>query len=217
MTTRRTAGAGEAGAGVSAAAASSMLALSETGSATGAASISGTTGGAGRAMGAATVGAVPGIRSPGFAGWVITGVVGAGATTTIGGFAITGPTGGLVAIAGVGAGATICAPWRGRGTMRRGAGATATAAGGAATEALGLPAVVPAGLAGIADSVRAGGGATTAAERTGGALRAAASACLRSRMALSASPGFETCDRLNAGRASTRCFAELLLRKPPLK
>ncbi len=52
-------------------------------------------------------------------------VVGLAATTPgapTGGRAITGPTGGLLAMAGGAGGATMFAPCRGRGTIRRGAG-----------------------------------------------------------------------------------------------
>ncbi len=48
-------------------------------------------------------------------------------------------------------------------------------------------------------------GATVTAGRGGGAERAAASACFRSRIALSASPGLETCERLNSCRLSAAC------------
>jgi hypothetical protein len=222
MTTRRAAGVGAigAGVGVSAAAEISALVLS-TGDSTAAGASTGATGATGRTNGAATTGAVPGRRSPGFCGCVGAEATGAGATTTIGGRAITGPSGGRLAIAGGGAGATICAPCRGRGTMRRGAGA---ATGVAATAALTLELAAtlePGVLTGLEEagaSVLAGGGTTTAAARAGGALRAAASACLRSKIAFSASPGLDTCDKLNAGFASTRCFAaEVPLRSPPLK
>src|ERR1700727_1976510 len=110
---------------------------------------------------------------------------------------MTGPTGGLVAMAGAGGGATILAPCRGRGTIRRGAmgvpwdGAEAGAEEGAAATRWGIPA------AGTLD-----GGATTAAVGRGGAALMAASACLRSRIALSASPGFDTFERSNFGFAS---------------
>ncbi len=96
--------------------------------------------------------------------------------------------------------------------MRRGAGATdaagvdaAGAAGGAATARCGVVATCP-----------GDGGATTAAGRAGGAALTAASACLRSRIAFSASPGFETFERSNFGFVST---AGLLVLEPrfPLK
>lgn len=45
----------------------------------------------------------------------------------------------------------------------------------------------------------------------------AASACLRSRIAFSASPGFETFDRSNLGFVSTTGLAALMPRPPLLK
>jgi hypothetical protein len=60
-----------------------------------------------------------------------------------------------------------------------------------------------------------GGAATTAVGR-GGAALAAASACLRSRMAFRASPGFETFERSNFGLTSADLLA-LVERLPPLK
>ena len=60
------------------------------------------------------------------------GVTGATVGRAITGRAITGPDGGRLAIAGEGAGATMLAPWRGSGTIRRGA-----AGAGGAGEALG--------------------------------------------------------------------------------
>jgi hypothetical protein len=135
--------------------------------------------------------------------------VGAAAT---GGRAMTGPTGGLLAIAG--AGATMFAPWRGRGTMRRGAGCVAA----------GCVAEEPGGAEGGADTTRggtaatvaeAGGGATTAVARGGGAAFAVASACFRSRMALSASPGLETLERSNLGLLSACCCRFALPLLPP--
>jgi hypothetical protein len=152
---------------------------------------------AGATTGAATMGAATGVC-------VVAGA--AGAATITGGFAITGPTGGLLAIAGgAGAGVTIRAPWLGSGTIRRGAGTAGATT--AATGAFGCEtgfATVTTLAAGTAD-----GGAATAVGR-GGWLRASASACLRSRIALSASPGFDTCDRLNAGFESVCGFGALL-------
>lgn len=115
-----------------------------------------------------------------------------------------------MAIAGAGAGVTMFACCRGCGiTMRRGAAgdgvAGAGVAGGAATARGGVEA---------ADTE--GGGATTAAGR-GGAALTVASACLRSRIALSASPGLETFERSNFGLASTWGLAGALLRLPLLK
>src|SRR5580704_9303254 len=60
------------------------------------------------------------------------------------------------------------------------------------------------------------GGATTAVGR-GGAALAAASACLRSRMALRASPGLETLERSNFGLLSAGCLLAVLLLPPFLK
>ncbi len=92
--------------------------------------------GAGAGAGLATIsgaetvcGRSPGARAPGGRG-----ALGAAAACggnvgvpgiTIGGRPITGPTGGLLAIAGVGGGATIFAPWRGSGITLRGPGAVA--------------------------------------------------------------------------------------------
>jgi hypothetical protein len=120
---------------------------------------------------------------------------------------MTGPTGGLLAIAGAGAGITMLACWRGSGTMRRGAGGVD--GDGIATEAEGAAA------RGGADGTEDGGAATAAGR--GGAALMAASACLRSRIALSASPGFETFERSNFGLVSTWDLAAVLLRLPPLK
>lgn len=157
---------------------------------------------------AATCGAAATGRST---GWDVDAGGCAGAATT-GGRAMTGPTGGLVAMAGAGGGATILAPWRGNGTMRRGAigvpcdGAEAGAEEGAAATRWGIP------VAGTVD-----GGATTAAVGRGGAALMAASACLRSRIALSASPGFDTFERSNFGLVSVAGLFALTLRLPPLK
>jgi hypothetical protein len=124
---------------------------------------------------------------------------GEGATTN-GGRTITGPTGGLLAIAGA-AGVTIGACGLGCGTtMRRGA---AAATGAAATGALAGGAVLAA--AGAA-ALAAGGWTATAAGRCGW-LRASASACLRARIAFIASPGFEMWERSKAGLASAAGFA----------
>jgi len=134
-----------------------------------------------------------------------------GGATATGGRAMTGPTGGLLAMAGPGAGATMFAPWRGRGTMRRGAAGVAWA--GAAEEtgtAAGGAAITRGGTA----ATEAGGGATTAVGRGGGAALAVASACLRSRIAFRASPGLDTLERSNFGLVSAvDRFAPLLL--PP--
>ena len=107
--------------------------------------------------------------------------------------------------------------------MRRGAGAAGGAA--ATTGATGVAAATCAtgGAAGAADAGRATtggrftGGATVTAGRGGGALRAAVSACLRSKIAFSASPGFETCERSNLGFASAGATRAALVRPPRLK
>jgi hypothetical protein len=62
-----------------------------------------------------------------------------------------------------------------------------------------------------------GGAATTTAGREGGAALTAASACLRSRIALTASPGFETLERSNFGLFSTAGLFGLVARPPDLK
>jgi hypothetical protein len=113
-------------------------------------------------------------------------------------------------MAGAGGGATIFACWRGSGTIRRGAGTPCAEAEGAD---------VTGGAATLTGEEATGvdtGGAATAIGR-GGAALTAVSACLRSRIALSASPGFETLERSNLGFASTACRFEPELRPPPLK
>jgi hypothetical protein len=164
----------------------------------------------------------------GVAGFVATGATGGavtsgrlgdawgGVATATGGRAMTGPAGGLLAIAGGGAGATIFACWRGNGTMRRGAAAPCTPC------VTGVPA--DAGEAGatafggvVTAEEDAGGAATTNAGRGGGADLMAASACLRSRIALSASPGFETLERSNFGLLSATGLFEAAERPPALK
>jgi hypothetical protein len=128
-------------------------------------------------------------------------------------------------------GATMTGPApRGRGTIRRGAGApegvvaagvgvgagagvgaggggaatTATGGAGAATTATG------GGVAGRATATtgaaETGAATATAGRCGGGAAFAAASACLRSRIAFSASPGLETFARLKAGLVSAIGF-----------
>ena len=135
----------------------------------------------------------------------------AGATATTGGRAITGPTGGLLAMAGTGGFATIFACWRGRGTIRRGAGACAAAGAWGTTGALGAAAATTRGGVELAD------GATTAGRCGGGTAFTAASACLRSRIAFSASPGLDTLDRSNFGLLSAACRPAPPLRPPFLK
>jgi hypothetical protein len=144
----------------------------------------------------------------------------AGGAVTSGGLAITAPAGGLLAIAG---GATTTrASCRGCGTIRLGAGVAgaasatrAAAAAGAACAVPGPAALAAAGEAATTPAVglvatagaTAPGFATTVAGRAGGWLLAIASACLRSRIAFSASPGFEIWLRLNAGLCSPEDFA----------
>lgn len=117
------------------------------------------------------------------------------------------------------------APWLGSGTMRRGAGGAggvggagvaATVAAGRTVEAAGALGVAAEVAAGAAVTGWPGRGATTATVGLcGGAFFAAASALFRSRIARSASPGFETWDRSNLGFASAA--ARLLPRLPFLK
>ena len=118
---------------------------------------------------------------------------------------MTGPAGGLLAIAGDGATATIGACCLGRGTMRRGAG---TAAGATAAGALACATGLTGGTTGLA----ATGAAATAAGR-GGELRACSSAWRRARIAFIASPGFEMCERSKAGLVSVCGLADA----PPLR
>jgi hypothetical protein len=116
-----------------------------------------------------------------------------GVAACIGGFAITGPAGGLAAIAGAGGGGatTILGSCRGWGTIRRGAcgGAwtTGVCLGGGATGPLGLA------VAGTAATTCGGGGTGVVTGR--GAEAAAAASSLRRRISRIASPGFETCDQ----------------------
>ena len=129
---------------------------------------------------------------------------------------MTGPTGGLLAIAG--AGATIFACCRGKGTMRRGAGTAVCA--GAAVEATGAGAATLGGVEATGEDAEAadgGGAATTKAGREGGVARTTASACFRSRIALSASPGLETLERSNFGLLSTAGRLGPVERPPDLK
>jgi hypothetical protein len=86
--------------------------------------------------------------------------------------------------------------------------------GPAALAAAGEAATTPgAGFAATAGAT-APGFATTAPGRTGGWLLAIASACLRSRIAFSASPGFEMLERLNAGFVSALLDALAPPRRP---
>lgn len=142
---------------------------------------------------------------------------GIGAATT-GGFAITGPTGGLLAIAGAGGGATIFAFWRGKGTILRGAGGVFGLAATGLGEATMLGVATATGAAGRpAGAATATAGADEATARGGTARTPAASACLRSRIAFIASPGFEMFDKSNFGFCSTACLGALVPRLLPLK
>ena len=141
-------------------------------------------------------------------------VCAAGGAAVTGGRTITGPIGGLLAIAGAGGFATMFAPWRGRGTTRRGAGDCTGAC--AAAEGPGGGAATTRGGAELAVAAT-GGGATTAGRCGGGTAFTAASACLRSRIAFSASPGFDTFDRSNFGLLSGAWRLAPLLRLPFLK
>jgi len=201
------AGAGVAATGAWAAAGGWAVAATATagaGAAAAGASTGGAAGGAGLAAGGAET-------TAGDAAWA----------TAAGGRAITGPTGGLLAMAGAAGGATMFACGRGCGTMRRGC-----AGGGAAWEPIwGPPWDCGGAAAGVGAAAALGaavatvtedGGATTAVGR-GGAALAAASACLRSRMALSASPGLETLERSNFGLVSTGCRVAVPLLPPFLK
>ncbi len=223
MITRRTggpAGAAEATGDASFAAADVSLPAAEATGAEEEFSTVARGGGAGAAVetageAAATAGAAgaTGLAAAGTA--TVAGAAAAGAATTTGGRAMTGPTGGLVAIAG--AGATIFACCRGSGTIRRGAtacpeagvalcvGAGTLAAGAATTRG----AVEPALLA-------AGGAATIAGRCCGGTTFTAASACLRSRIAFNASPGLDTFDKSNFGLGSAACRPAPPLLRPPL-
>jgi hypothetical protein len=137
---------------------------------------------------------------------------------------MTGPAGGRLAIAGAaaaGGGATIFAPCLGNGTIRRGpeGPAESALAAGAAAGAAGLIATAGGGAAAApACGTAVGGAATTACGLAGGIAFAVASACLRSRIAFSASPGFETLDKSNFGfAASAACLLAELPRPPLLK
>jgi hypothetical protein len=186
------------------------VAAGSTCAATGATGL--TTGGGGATTAGAAVAGAAGTAT----GRSATGGVAGGATTT-GGRAITGPTGGLLAIAGICGFMTIFAPWRGRGTIRRGAGGCpGTWGAGGADEVLGGGAATTRG--GRELTVAAvGGGATTAGRCGGGTAFTADSACLRSRIALRASPGLDTFERSNFGLLSTVCRPAPLLRPPFLK
>lgn len=136
------------------------------------------------------------------------------------GLATTGPAGGLLAIAGAaGGGATIFACCRGCGTILRGPGVAGGAAGCAG--ALAAETAETVGTVegfGCTGAGTVAGGATTAGRvMTGGAAFAAASACLRSRIAFSASPGLDTFDRSNFGLDSADDLDAPVAVRPPLR
>jgi hypothetical protein len=130
---------------------------------------------------------------------------GCAAAPWTGGFAITGPVGGLAAIAGTeGGGAiTMRGSCRGCGTIFRGAGGAASTADRCAGAG---------GVAGAAGVGAAGG----AAAATGRGLGDAASS-LRRRISRIASPGFDTCDQSIFGFCPLppeRCCASEAARLP---
>jgi len=114
---------------------------------------------------------------------------------------MTGPAGGLLAIAGVCCcGTTCCTACLGCGTIRRGATTGAAAAGVAA--AVLIPGAAAAGflatIAAVPGPALAAVAALTTAGRAvagGGVLFDSASACLRARIALRASPGLDARER----------------------
>ena len=170
----------------------------------------------------------------------------------IGGRAMTGPSGGLLAIAGVWGGATMFAPCRGSGTILRGPGTPAAdvgeacrnegGGGGVAIVCAGDPVAdadaavaageaVAAGRGGAATAVtppamppepwleprpEPGAAATTGRMEAGGADLTAASACLRSRIARTASPGFAALERSIFGTTGCCRPRTLCDRLPPL-
>jgi hypothetical protein len=193
------------------------------------AGVAGTTGAA--ATGAAgTAGATATGRPGGVAGGGTTAMAGRGGTCAepetpepdgaTGGLATTTPagTGGLAATVGAaGAWATMFAPCRGRGTILRGATVALAPAGEvdcAGEDCVGAETGLDAAAEGAGEVEAA---ATTTGPRAGGANFAAASALRRSRIAFSASPGFETFERLNAGRAGAAGRLVVLARPPFLK
>ena len=188
--------------------------------------------------GAAVTGSGLTVTAVAIGGGAVTGAVGAAAGAVFaagaavagaatGGLAITGPAGGLLAIAG--GGATIVGPCLtvcGRILLGAGGagGVTAAFATGAAVAGCAVPA--PAAFATAGEAATTGapgltaaagatvpGFATTGVGRAAGWLLASASCCLRSRIAFSASPGFEMCERLNAGFVSAPLLE--LVEAPP--
>ena len=109
---------------------------------------------------------------------------GCAAAAWTGGFAITGPVGGLAAIAGTdgGGATTMRGSCRGCGTIFRGAGVAAASTGRCAATG---------GVAGAAGVGAAGGAAATTGRGAGGT----AASSLRRRISRIASPGFDTCDQ----------------------
>ena len=237
--TRRTGAAGAAGvAGAAAAAGAPGVAADGTAGAAGTGAVVVVTAGAGAsATGAGGVAGATGAAATGF-GATITGcattgrsaagvAVAAGAAVT-GGRAITGPAGGLLAIAGPAAGlaapggATIFAPCRGCGTIFLGpcgaAGCWVCCCAGALAAAETFGTLADLAATGVRAACAAGGAATTAGRgATGGADFAAASACLRSRIAFSASPGLETFERSNFGLLSVAALDALAPPRPPVR
>ena len=109
--------------------------------------------------------------------------------------------------------------WRGWGTIRRGAGAVdgvGVGDGDGVPEAATFGRAEGLGAAAGGAVVAAAGGTTTAGRvAAGGVDLATASACLRSRIAFSASPGLETLDRSNRGLVSEDCREPPLPPRPP--
>ena len=99
------------------------------------------------------------------------------------------------------------------GIIRRGATGPAAAGGGVAATTTGA-AIETFGAIGVEETGTCAGVATTAGGRGGGIDRAVASACFRSRIAFSASPGFETFDRSNFGTAATTGLLTVFVRLP---
>jgi hypothetical protein len=195
MMTRRTGGAtgaaGASGASTTSGAAASITGMtSGSGGGGGALAARAAAANAAEASAVAIVGLVPATRAPGWAGAVEAGLAATTTApgTTTGGRPTDTPLGGRLAIAG--GGATIRAPWLGKGTILRGppttgatggatttAGAAATGAGAATTgvgggvagDATGAAGVtVPTGRAAATGGAATTGRATTGAAATGG-------------------------------------------------
>lgn len=177
-----------------------------TGPCTGRLAIAGagvTTAGAGRGCGI-TIRRGTGV-GPGCAG--VAPAVGVAETGTAGEEGVAGRPGCATTVTGRGAADGVA-------TGGRTTGGRTAAAGGAGAPGRTWGALADWGAApcGAFAAGRGDAGATVTGGRGAGVARAAASACLRSRIALSASPGFETCDRLKP------CFvsAEAAERDPML-